>query len=91
MTLAPSNWGALFFFPLMQEREASLADIRGITTAIDRADVTRAPLHVSAGGARPPRSRQGVSGSDTVTPMASAQLLRSAWSTPQPPFPTNSH
>lgn len=29
-TLAPSHWGDLFFFALMQERDARLADIRGV-------------------------------------------------------------
>jgi tetratricopeptide (TPR) repeat protein/capsular polysaccharide biosynthesis protein len=33
MTLAPSHWGDLFFFALMQERNARLADIRGTSVA----------------------------------------------------------
>jgi hypothetical protein len=38
VTLAPSNWGDLFFFSLMQERQALLADIRGISLAETPAD-----------------------------------------------------
>ena len=33
VTLAPSNWGDLFFFSLMQERRVRLADIRGLSSA----------------------------------------------------------
>jgi hypothetical protein len=38
LTLAPSNWGDLFFFSLMQERQARLADIRGLSLAETPAD-----------------------------------------------------
>jgi len=43
-TLAPSHWSDLFFFSLMQEREAQLADIRGISVGVSLADVRRAPF-----------------------------------------------
>jgi hypothetical protein len=37
VTLAPSNWGDLFFFSLMQERRTRLADIRGVSQGEDPA------------------------------------------------------
>jgi tetratricopeptide (TPR) repeat protein/capsular polysaccharide biosynthesis protein len=33
LSLAPSHWGDLFFFALMQERSAKLADVRGTSEA----------------------------------------------------------
>jgi tetratricopeptide (TPR) repeat protein/capsular polysaccharide biosynthesis protein len=36
LTMAPGEWGDLFFYSMMQEREAVFADIRGPSTATDR-------------------------------------------------------
>jgi hypothetical protein len=44
VTLAPSNWGDLFFFSLMQERLARLADIRGLSLACEAPDAARLPF-----------------------------------------------
>jgi Flp pilus assembly protein TadD/capsular polysaccharide biosynthesis protein len=38
ITLAPSHWGDSFFYALMQERAASLVDIRGTSLATDQND-----------------------------------------------------
>jgi len=36
LTMAPGEWGDLFFYSMMQERDAVFADIRGRTAAMDR-------------------------------------------------------
>jgi tetratricopeptide (TPR) repeat protein len=36
LTMAPGEWGDLFFYSMMQERDAVFADIRGPSTATDR-------------------------------------------------------
>jgi hypothetical protein len=36
LTLAPGEWGDLFFYSMFQERDAVFADVRGRTTALDR-------------------------------------------------------
>ncbi len=41
-TLAPSNWGDTFFYSLMRERRARLADIRGLSLARDASDIAEA-------------------------------------------------
>jgi hypothetical protein len=47
VTLAPSNWGDLFFFSLMQERLARLADIRGLSLAAEASDAALLPFVVA--------------------------------------------
>lgn len=44
--LAPSRWSDLFFFSLMQERRAQLADIRGASAGGDPADAARVPFAI---------------------------------------------
>jgi len=39
LTLAPAEWGDLFFYSMMQERNAVFADIRGHTAATNSAGV----------------------------------------------------
>ena len=46
LTMAPAEWGDLFFFALMQERDAAYADIRGRSTAQDAAGVGTASFTV---------------------------------------------
>ena len=46
LTLAPSDWGDLFFLALMQERDASLADVRGLSTTSDPQDIATATFSV---------------------------------------------
>ncbi len=44
ITLAPGNWGDLFFFSLMQERQVRLADIRGLSLAEEPAGARLLPF-----------------------------------------------
>lgn len=39
LTIAPGEWGDLFFYSMMQERDAIFADVRGRTVATNRDDV----------------------------------------------------
>ena len=47
LTLAPAKWGDLFFFAMMQNRDARLADIRGRSLADDDREAFRASFHVA--------------------------------------------
>jgi tetratricopeptide (TPR) repeat protein len=46
LTLAPSHWGDLFFFAMMQERNAIMADIRGSSLATEPGMVATASFTV---------------------------------------------
>jgi len=46
ITLAPSNWSDLFFFSLMQERRARLADVRGLSATDDPSDARTRPFQL---------------------------------------------
>jgi len=46
LTLAPNNWGDLFFYSLMQERRARLADIRGFSLGSNSDEAALMPFRV---------------------------------------------
>jgi hypothetical protein len=46
LTLAPSAWGGSFFFGIMQNRNARLADIRGRSAATSPSDYSSASFHL---------------------------------------------
>jgi hypothetical protein len=46
LTLAPAKWSDLFFFALMQNRNATLADIRGVQDPTDQRDPAKAQFVV---------------------------------------------
>jgi tetratricopeptide (TPR) repeat protein len=48
LTLAPGEWGDLFFYSMMQERDAVFADIRGRSSASDRDGVGTSGFSVPA-------------------------------------------